>query len=485
MRSLTPLLLLSACTWVGEADWTAANDRDGDGHLAAINGGDDCDDGDAQVHPGAEERCNGVDDDCDGETDEGVAQTPTWYPDEDGDGYGDGASGVSSCLAPEGWTDDATDCDDHDATIHPEAEEWCDGIDTDCDGEDDLENLVSFRDSEGAYTDVTGSFPSHGIAAVFEFSSDGTLFFCPGSYVGSVTITAGSAAIVGRAGSSATELSGTAVGSVLAPAEGAGDLYVSGITLRDGSAAQGGAISSTISALALVAEDVVIADSGATASGGGIYLQDAATFVANELIIRDCEAHRGGGIHVEGVALDLSYLSLEGNEATELGGGMYAARASGTLSGLTASGNVSTAHGGGLYLEDSVLRIEQALMSGNQAGEQGGGIAITGRDTELALTHSLLENHQAEEGAGLFIDNSTAHCVGEEHVAEGFLGNVASSVGGAVAVTGNAAGFTSAGCDFGMAAQDNLPEDIYTGLRGETFSFDDDVDFECDRDGCW
>ncbi len=44
-------------------------DRDGDGFDACRG---DCNDGNAAVHPGAEERCNQVDDDCDGETDEGL-----------------------------------------------------------------------------------------------------------------------------------------------------------------------------------------------------------------------------------------------------------------------------------------------------------------------------------------------------------------------------------------------------------------------------
>jgi hypothetical protein len=41
-------------------------DRDSDGYGAGCDRGPDCDDTDAQRHPGAIERCNGLDDDCDG-----------------------------------------------------------------------------------------------------------------------------------------------------------------------------------------------------------------------------------------------------------------------------------------------------------------------------------------------------------------------------------------------------------------------------------
>lgn len=43
-------------------------DDDEDGSPARSCGGDDCDDADPDVFPGAPERCNGRDDDCDGET---------------------------------------------------------------------------------------------------------------------------------------------------------------------------------------------------------------------------------------------------------------------------------------------------------------------------------------------------------------------------------------------------------------------------------
>ena len=96
----------------------------------------DCDDADPAVYPGAEERCNGLDDDCDGVAD--LGEEATWYADRDGDGFGDPAAAELSCVAQEGLVSDGTDCDDGDATVYPGAEEICgDDDDDDCDGEAD------------------------------------------------------------------------------------------------------------------------------------------------------------------------------------------------------------------------------------------------------------------------------------------------------------------------------------------------------------
>jgi len=64
----------------------------------------------AKINPNQTEICNGIDDDCDGVKDEGV-QT-TYYPDVDRDGYGDASKGLDSCIKPENYTLDKTDCND-------------------------------------------------------------------------------------------------------------------------------------------------------------------------------------------------------------------------------------------------------------------------------------------------------------------------------------------------------------------------------------
>jgi hypothetical protein len=68
----------------------ASTDADGDGFPAS----EDCDDTDATINAGAIETCDGVDNDCDGEIDEGVSDT--WYADADGDGYGDADAPVEA-----------------------------------------------------------------------------------------------------------------------------------------------------------------------------------------------------------------------------------------------------------------------------------------------------------------------------------------------------------------------------------------------------
>ncbi len=114
----------------------------------------DCNDYDPGVHPGADELCNGADDDCDGRSDEGAADAATWYADDDGDGWGDDAHTWPACEQPDGWISQGGDCDDGDPDVHPEAEEvcWSPG-DDDCDGEPNEQDAAGcdtfYEDADG------------------------------------------------------------------------------------------------------------------------------------------------------------------------------------------------------------------------------------------------------------------------------------------------------------------------------------------------
>lgn len=98
----------------------------------------DCNDGNAAINPGATEVCNGLDDDCDGTTDEGCAVL-TFYADADGDSYGNPSSFITTTnpVPPSGYVSDNTDCNDGNAGVNPAATEICNNIDDNCNGSTD------------------------------------------------------------------------------------------------------------------------------------------------------------------------------------------------------------------------------------------------------------------------------------------------------------------------------------------------------------
>ena len=143
-RFLTLLLaglLLPAAAW-------AQDDVDNDGDGASEIGGD-CDDTNPDIGPGADELCNGIDDDCDDFIDEDF--------DADGDGTGD-------CYDDDGdgATEEEGDCDDTDPTRGPTIPEACNGIDDNCDGEVD----------EG-FDGTAAAYPPNGTSDCVDDDGDG------------------------------------------------------------------------------------------------------------------------------------------------------------------------------------------------------------------------------------------------------------------------------------------------------------------------
>lgn len=181
------LFLALACPYIDEAEVQARLDADGDGLIAMVWDGTDCDDSDATiggpksffedgdgdghgsevvvkactlagglsedatdcndadnaVYPGVGERCAtiGIDDDCDGLVDTADfdwVDAVSSFEDGDGDGVGSVATEVFGCTVAEGWVTTSGDCDDTEEERYPGAVELClDGADNDCDGATD------------------------------------------------------------------------------------------------------------------------------------------------------------------------------------------------------------------------------------------------------------------------------------------------------------------------------------------------------------
>jgi len=89
-----------------------------------------------QIYPGAAEICDNEDNNCDGNTDEGLPVI-LYYEDLDNDGFGSEVTLESCDSLTQGYTQTPGDCDDANDQIYPGASEVIDnGIDENCDGMD-------------------------------------------------------------------------------------------------------------------------------------------------------------------------------------------------------------------------------------------------------------------------------------------------------------------------------------------------------------
>jgi mannan endo-1,4-beta-mannosidase len=111
-------------------------DLDFDGYNNSV----DCNDTNSSIRPGAAEICNGIDDNCNNLTDDGLTLF-AFFRDFDSDTYGNATNTILACSKPSGYVNNSLDCNDNNAAVKPGATEICNNVDDNCNNQTD-ESLI-------------------------------------------------------------------------------------------------------------------------------------------------------------------------------------------------------------------------------------------------------------------------------------------------------------------------------------------------------
>ncbi len=395
------VFVLGACGGAGDTGGpnggNSGVDLDSDGYSPP----GDCDDEDPSVHPGAADICNEVDDDCDGSTDEDPDLA--WYRDTDGDGFGRDDSPLFSCEQQAGYSPFGSDCDDGDPDIFPGAQEFCDGVDQNCDGTaDELATRVDSGKNGSARDGKGDGSPDSPFGSIQEAIDAATWCVVVGEGTYYEAIDFGGKGIIVRAeaGPESTVIDASHDRrSVVTFASGeSADAVLEGFTITGGEADDGAGI--MIDNASPVLRNLFIEGNTADEYGGGVYA-GAGYAVLEDLAISGNTASYGGGVAIaspDGVVLVDSDIS--GNDATYGGGVVVVDGGQSNLSGLGIVGNDATNGGGLAVLFSSQATLEDSVLERNYATAGGGVMALYDSGISVFGTE-ILENQASAYGGGV------------------------------------------------------------------------------------
>ncbi len=412
----------------------------------------DCDDSNPDIHPGADDICDGIDNDCSGTADDDPNATPVeWCTDADHDGYGSSTECITSCAQPDdGYILDDSDCNDDDRSINPSANETCDDVDENCNGlvdenpidgdpypadldndgyGDPVETQIACSGPENTWDcdDLDSSEPQTVAADADADAADGSLdapwtsiqqgidnadvcvLVRPGTYHEAIDFVGKDIDVFSIGSPADTIIDATGTDSAVATfssTEGI-DAKLRGFTLTGGSGHL------EISSTSYICDGQTCTDYEWTYCGGGVYVYGGSPTLS-DLVVQG-NAVPAGGIIEDG--LDTYYISSLGgglcfmnsrssiaqvdvieNEA-DLGGGIYLnERSRLDFDQAYLIGNIAF-QGGGAYSEGGTLSMENVISAWNTGLEEGGGVKTIGGT--LTITNVTFGHETSPVGGGI------------------------------------------------------------------------------------
>ena len=526
-------------TLVTEQAWYQDNDDDGFGNpdsniFACLNpsgyvgNAQDCDDDNSEVHPNAIEVCDTIDNNCNSYIDDEDSSIPASeliaiILDEDGDGFG-GANLAYRCTNEEA-ANNSLDCDDGNPETHPQASDYCDGVDNDCDGiVDPTDELILIDDdgnpqvidvdqsiliTEGAELhncyDTISLDEQLGIQtslSMYNHRENATLLGSILIYVNiDVNIYDLNIDVTGSFSNDICTESSCLPG--LMCTMDANVLFSNG-SIKNGSSIEGGNAYVRACTLTLENSDIF---NGVAQRGGGVYVEYGSVELVNSYITGN-HADQGAGIYIKEGVLTGGGTHISFNHAIE-GGAIYAKETTGISTSILLQNNTAE-FGAGIWTMDGDIEWSSALINDNIATQNGGGLFVSGGS--LTLISSSVNTNIAEYGGHAWIDDvgsilwentlgsyaqggavwiegdGALTCSHTDSSAySGFFSNN-HNIGGAINIS-NLGTFTGIGCDMGVEGQteDNFDTDIALfadGILIDTQEANNDANIVCTQDAC-